>query len=126
VAVKYGLPYPTEFAFINADLESCVECAWVEILNLGGRNLLIGNYVLLSPTLNLKLLLTTFVFQKDLETHNFCLSMVGDFNPLGFDWCLCQILINTLNLKAMWFTLLRVLLTLTSALKLSAAAIIFF
>jgi hypothetical protein len=43
------------------NLESCVECIWVEIATSDGLNLLFGNHYF-PVTLNLKTLLTTFFF----------------------------------------------------------------
>jgi hypothetical protein len=45
------------------ELESCDECVWVEIPTFHGLNLLFGNHSL-PLTLNLDLLLVTFVFRK--------------------------------------------------------------
>ncbi|PNF20040.1 hypothetical protein B7P43_G05817 [Cryptotermes secundus] len=68
------------------DLESCDECVWVEIPTSDGLNLLIGNHYF-PPDANPENIANYFRFlENNLDTHNFRVIMVGDFNAPGFDW----------------------------------------
>jgi hypothetical protein len=68
------------------DLELCEECAWVEFPTLDGFNLLIGNHYF-SPDAKPERIVSYFRFLEDkLDTHNFRVIIVGDFNAPGFDW----------------------------------------
>ncbi|PNF33582.1 hypothetical protein B7P43_G14684 [Cryptotermes secundus] len=68
------------------DLESCDECVWVEIPTSDCLNLLIGNHYF-PPDANTENIANYFSFlENNLDTHNFRVIMVGDFNAPGFDW----------------------------------------
>jgi hypothetical protein len=68
------------------DLESYDECVWIEISTLDTINLLIGNHYF-SPDAKPEVLNNYFHFlEEKLDTINFRIVMVGDFNVPGFDW----------------------------------------
>jgi hypothetical protein len=70
------------------DLEYCDECLSVEIPTLDGVNLLIGNHYFPPPDPDAKNknIVNYFSFLRDyLDTHNFRVIMVGDFNAPSFD-----------------------------------------
>jgi hypothetical protein len=68
------------------NLEYCEECVWVEIPTLDGFNLLIGNHYF-PPDAKSENIATYFRFLENyLDTHNFRVIMVADFNTPGFDW----------------------------------------
>jgi hypothetical protein len=68
------------------DLESCDECVWVEIPTSDGLNLLTGNHYFL-PDATTEHITNYFLFlENKLDTHNFRVTVVGDFNAPGFEW----------------------------------------
>jgi hypothetical protein len=68
------------------DLESYDECVWVEIPTLDSLHLLIGNHYF--PTDTKPEVITNYfhTLEDRLDTKNFRVVMVGDFNTPGFDW----------------------------------------
>jgi hypothetical protein len=70
------------------DLEHCSECVWVEISVIDSHNLLIGNHYF-SPDILPGVITDYFHFlENTLDTNNFRVSLLGDFNAPGFDWML--------------------------------------
>ncbi|PNF43033.1 hypothetical protein B7P43_G08782 [Cryptotermes secundus] len=70
----------------RCDLESYNECVWVEIPTLDNQNLIIGNHYF-SPDTKLEVIANYFRSLEDrLDTKNFRVVIVGDFNAPGFDW----------------------------------------
>jgi hypothetical protein len=68
------------------DLEYCNECVWVEIHTLNSFNLLIGNHYF-PPDAKPENIAQYFrILENYLDTHNFHVIMVGDFNAPGFNW----------------------------------------
>jgi hypothetical protein len=68
------------------DLESYDECVWVEIPTLDSLNLLIGNHYF-PPDTKPEVITNYFRSLEDkLDTNNFRVVIVGDFNAPGFDW----------------------------------------
>jgi hypothetical protein len=67
-------------------LEVCEECVWVEIPTLDGFNLFIGNQYF-SPDAKPENIANYFRFlEHKLDTHNFRVIIVGDFNAPGCYW----------------------------------------
>jgi hypothetical protein len=68
------------------DLESYEECVWVEIHISDNHNLLIGNHYF-PPDTKPDVITNYFRTLEDrLDTKNFRVVLVGDFNTPGFDW----------------------------------------
>jgi hypothetical protein len=108
------------------DLEFYEECVWAEIPTFNGFNLLIGNHYF-PPDTKPEIIANYFLFvETKLDSQNFRVIMIGDFNTPGFDWESGLSLPNShyySKLRAMRFTPPCVFLTLASALILSAALI---
>jgi hypothetical protein len=70
----------------RADLELVEECVWVEIPTTDGYNLLIGNHYF-APHTSVDTIKQYFCsLENVLNTYNFRVLVVGDFNVPGFDW----------------------------------------
>jgi hypothetical protein len=68
------------------ELELCSEWVWVEIPTVGGINLLIGNHYF-TPGTKLEVITDYFwLFENILDTNNFCVIILWDFNAPGFNW----------------------------------------
>jgi hypothetical protein len=68
------------------DLESLEECVWIEITTYDGLNLLIGNHYF-PPDTEHEIIINCYRFlENNLETQNFRVILVGDFNTPRFDW----------------------------------------
>jgi hypothetical protein len=68
------------------DLELYDECVWVQLPTLDSLNLLIGNQYF-PPDTKPEVITNYFrSLENKLDTHNFRVIMVGDFNTPGFDW----------------------------------------
>jgi hypothetical protein len=64
----------------------CSECVWVEIPAVDGINLLVGNHYF-SPDTKLEVISEYFcLIENLLDTNNFCVIILGDFNAPGFIW----------------------------------------
>jgi hypothetical protein len=96
------------------DLESWEECVWIEVPTHDGLNLLIGNHYF-PPDTKPDVISNYFrSLENQLDTHNFRVILIGDFNAPGFDWTrgpLTQIHIIILNSREMPSSPLRVFLT---------------
>jgi endonuclease/exonuclease/phosphatase (EEP) superfamily protein YafD len=89
------------------DLEYSDECVWVEILTSDGLNQLIVNHYFFPDTKPENIANYFRFLENNLDTHNFRVIMVGDFNAPGSTGKLvhhCPIPIITLNLREMRFT----------------------
>jgi hypothetical protein len=88
-AVECSSASPPEFAALNADILFRIldKCVWIEISTLDSINLLIGNHYYFSLDAKTEVLTNYFHFLEDkLDTINFRVVMMGDFNTPGFDW----------------------------------------
>jgi hypothetical protein len=70
----------------RSDLEFFQECVWVEITVTDGRNLLIGNHYF-SPDMKVDIVKNYSNFLENiLDTLNYCVLLLGDFNVPRFGW----------------------------------------
>jgi hypothetical protein len=61
-------------------------CVWVELVSSYGENLLIGNHYF-PPDASPNTVLNHFSFlENKLDTKNYRVILMGDFNTPGFDW----------------------------------------
>jgi hypothetical protein len=68
------------------DLELCLEHVWVEFSTVDGPNLLVGNHYF-PPDAKPQLITNYFHdLENMLDTNNFCVILLGDFNVPGFNW----------------------------------------
>jgi hypothetical protein len=68
------------------DLESSDECVWIEVPTLDGLNLLTGNHSF-APDTKPEAISNYFrSLENQLDTHNFRVILIRDFNVPGFDW----------------------------------------
>lgn len=68
------------------DLESFEESVWVQIALSDGRDLLIGNHYF-APDIKVDTINNYFKFlENTLDTLNYRVLLLGDFNVPGFDW----------------------------------------
>jgi hypothetical protein len=70
----------------RADLELVEECVWIEMSTTDGYNLLIGNHYF-APDTSVDTIKRYFCsLEYILDTYNFRVLLVGNFNVPGFDW----------------------------------------
>jgi hypothetical protein len=68
------------------DLQLYDECVWLELPTMDSLNLLIGNHYF-PPDTKPEFITNYFrSLENKLDTQNFRVIMVGDFNTPGFDW----------------------------------------
>jgi hypothetical protein len=68
------------------DLEHCSECVWVEFPATIGPNLLIGNHYF-PPDVRPQAIADYFhLLENTLDTNNYRVILLGDFNASGFSW----------------------------------------
>jgi hypothetical protein len=66
--------------------ELTYECVWIEIPIPDGFNLLVGNNYF-PPNMDNKIIENYFnSLENKLNTKNFCVVLLGDFNVPGYDW----------------------------------------
>jgi hypothetical protein len=71
---------------IITDLETTDECVWVEITVADNNNLLIGNHYF-APDCDVKIIENYLnLLEQNLNTHQYRVIILGDFNVSKYDW----------------------------------------